>query len=202
MVERQLPKLHTGVRFSSPAPHTTPATAGVSSFSGRVLVASDPNVAQMLHRAVSNVGPSHTRLVEHRPKPHGQWSVFDNDNGQPRSPASLSGGEKFVASLALALGMVEMMGRQGGRIESLVLDEGFGALDRTNLDAAIEALASVAAKGRMVGVVTHLRAVAEQIENVPSVTREPAGSEAVWLAEDARADLATSSIESASGVLE
>lgn len=132
----------------------------------------------------------------------GQWSVFDNDNGQPRSPASLSGGEKFVASLALALGMVEMMGRQGGRIESLFLDEGFGALDRTNLDAAVEALASVAAKGRMVGVVTHLRAVAEQIDNVLSVTREPAGSEAVWLAANARADLAGSSIETASGLLE
>jgi exonuclease SbcC len=132
----------------------------------------------------------------------GQWSVFDNDNGQPRSPASLSGGEKFVASLALALGMVEMMGRQGGRIESLFLDEGFGALDRTNLDAAVEALASVAAKGRMVGVVTHLRAVAEQIDNVLSVTREPTGSEAVWLAEGARADLAGSSIETASGLLE
>ena len=132
----------------------------------------------------------------------GQWSVFDNDNGQPRSPASLSGGEKFVASLALALGMVEMMGRQGGRIESLFLDEGFGALDRTNLDAAVEALASVAAKGRLVGVVTHLRAVAEQIDNVLSVTREPAGSEAVWLADNARVDLAASSIETASGLLE
>ena len=46
MVERQLPKLHTRVRFSSPAPLETPATAGVSSFLGRVLVASDPNVAQ------------------------------------------------------------------------------------------------------------------------------------------------------------
>jgi exonuclease SbcC len=98
--------------------------------------------------------------------------------------------------------MVEMMGRQGGRIESLFLDEGFGALDRTNLDAAVEALASVAAKGRMVGVVTHLRAVAEQIDNVLSVTREPAGSEAVWLADNDRADLAASSIETASGLLE
>jgi exonuclease SbcC len=132
----------------------------------------------------------------------GQWSVFDSDNGQPRSPASLSGGEKFVASLALALGMVEMMGRQGGRIESLFLDEGFGALDRTNLDAAVEALASVAAKGRMVAVITHLRAVAEQIDNVLSVTREPAGSEAVWLTSEARADLAQSSLETASGLLE
>jgi exonuclease SbcC len=131
-----------------------------------------------------------------------QWFVFDSDNGQPRSPASLSGGEKFVASLALALGMVEMMGRQGDRIESLFLDEGFGALDRTNLDAAIEALASVAATGRLVAVITHLRAVAEQIANVLSVTREPTGTQTGWLSDSARSVLAGGDFDVPSGLLE
>ena len=79
-----------------------------------------------------------------------QWHVLDNDTGQARSPASLSGGEQFIASLALALGMVEMMARSGGRLESLFLDEGFGSLDRNNLDAAVEALAMIATRGRMV----------------------------------------------------
>ena len=79
-----------------------------------------------------------------------QWLVVDNDSGQARSPASLSGGEQFIGSLALALGMVEMMARSGGRLESLFLDEGFGSLDRNNLDAAIEALSMVAGTGRMV----------------------------------------------------
>ena len=63
--------------------------------------------------------------------------VLDQDSGQARSPASLSGGEQFIASLSLALGMVEMMARSGGRLESLFLDEGFGSLDRNNLDAAV-----------------------------------------------------------------
>ena len=131
-----------------------------------------------------------------------QWFVFDSDNGQPRSPSSLSGGEKFVASLALALGMVEMMGRQGDRIESLFLDEGFGALDRTNLDAAVEALGSVAASGRLVAVITHLRAVAEQIDHVLSVTREPTGTQTVWLSDSARSTLAEGDLNAPSGLLE
>ena len=131
-----------------------------------------------------------------------QWFIFDSDNGQPRSPSSLSGGEKFVASLALALGMVEMMGRQGGRIESLFLDEGFGALDRTNLDAAVEALGSVAATGRMVAVITHLRAVAEQIEQVLSVTREPTGTKTMWLSAAERSGFAAGDLSASSGLLE
>ena len=85
-----------------------------------------------------------------------QWLVLDADSGQARSPASLSGGEQFIASLSLALGMVEMMARSGGRLESLFLDEGFGSLDRNNLDAAVQALGTVAASGRMVGVISHV----------------------------------------------
>ena len=110
-----------------------------------------------------------------------QWRVLDADSGQARSPASLSGGEQFIASLSLALGMVEMMARSGGRLESLFLDEGFGSLDRNNLDAAVEALGTVAAGGRMVGVISHVRAVAEQIEHVLAVTRGATGSTAGWL---------------------
>lgn len=115
-----------------------------------------------------------------------QWRILDRESGQARSPASLSGGEQFMASLALALGMVEMMARSGGRLESLFLDEGFGSLDRRNLDGAVEALATVAAGGRMVGVISHVRAVAEQIDHVLSVTRDAAGSRAEWLSADQR----------------
>ena len=118
------------------------------------------------------------------------WRVLDNDSGQPRSPASLSGGEQFIASLALALGMVEMMARSGGQLESLFLDEGFGSLDRHNLDAAVEALAMISTRGRMVGVISHVRAVAEQIDNVLAVTREEAGSKATWLTEEQRRSMA------------
>ena len=121
-----------------------------------------------------------------------QWRVLDRDSGQARSPASLSGGEQFIASLSLALGMVEMMARSGGRLESLFLDEGFGSLDRNNLDAAVQALGTVAAGGRMVGVISHVRAVAEQIEHVLAVTRGATGSRAEWLTSRQRQRLSES----------
>lgn len=121
-----------------------------------------------------------------------QWSVLDKESGESRSPASLSGGEQFIASLALALGMVEMMARSGGRLESLFLDEGFGSLDRDNLDAPVQALGTVAAQGRMVGVISHVRAVAEQIDHVLAVTRTAAGSRAEWLSEAERNRLSVS----------
>ena len=119
-----------------------------------------------------------------------QWLVVDNDSGQPRSPASLSGGEQFIGSLALALGMVEMMARSGGRLESLFLDEGFGSLDRGNLDSAIEALSTVSGKGRMVGVISHVAAVAEQIDDVLAVERGATGSRVHWLSRAERQELA------------
>lgn len=122
--------------------------------------------------------------------PDDPWKVIDNDSGLPRSPASLSGGETFVASLSLALGMVEMMARSGGHLESLWLDEGFGALDRGNLDSAVEALSQVAARGRMVAVISHVRAVAEQVNHVLAVTHGSRGSHARWLAPNERAALA------------
>jgi exonuclease SbcC len=125
-----------------------------------------------------------------------EWRVIDNDSGLARTPASLSGGEQFIASLALALGMVEMMARSGGRLESLWLDEGFGSLDRSNLDAAIEALASVAARGRMVAVISHIRAVADQVGHVLAVTRGATGTQASWLNTHQRAQMATGDLES------
>ena len=121
-----------------------------------------------------------------------QWLVVDNDSGQARSPASLSGGEQFIGSLALALGMVEMMARSGGRLESLFLDEGFGSLDRNNLDSAIESLSLVAGTGRMVGVISHVGAVAEQIDDVLAVTRGAKGSQVTWLSRAQRQELARS----------
>jgi exonuclease SbcC len=133
-----------------------------------------------------------------------QWRVLDRDSGQPRSPASLSGGEQFIASLSLALGLVEMMARSGGRLESLFLDEGFGALDRNNLDAAIQALGMVAAGGRMVVLISHVQAVAEQVADVAAVTRTHAGSRIEWLSGAERRHLGESEAGSAAlgGLLE
>ena len=88
--------------------------------------------------------------------------------------------------------MVEMMARSGGRLESLFLDEGFGSLDRNNLDTAVEALSTVAAGGRMVGVISHVRAVAEQVDHVLAVTRHATGSRVEWLTGTQRQHLSES----------
>jgi exonuclease SbcC len=112
---------------------------------------------------------------------HDEWRIFDTETGYARSPRTLSGGESFVASLALALAMVEMVTRSGGRLEALFLDEGFGALDPENLDAAIDALELSATRGRMVAVISHVQAVAERLTDVLAVERAPSGSQASWL---------------------
>ena len=117
------------------------------------------------------------------------FQIIDRVAGEPRSTKTLSGGETFLASLALALGLVELAGREGGRLDSLFLDEGFGSLDANALTEALDALHDQAAKGRMVVVISHLRAVAESLEDVLLVTRDPAGSRAAWLSDAERVRL-------------
>lgn len=119
----------------------------------------------------------------------GEFEILDQLTGLPRNAKTLSGGESFLASLALALGMVDLAARAGGRLDALFLDEGFGALDTTNLNAAIDALEATAQTGRMVGIISHVRAVAERIADVMIVITTPEGSCAFWLDEPQRAGL-------------
>jgi hypothetical protein len=70
------------------------------------------------------------------------------------SPTTLSGGETFLASLALALGLVELMGRAGGQLRALFLDEGFGSLDPNALDEALDALETRARTGQLIAIIT------------------------------------------------
>lgn len=109
------------------------------------------------------------------------FDVLDQLTGQPRRADALSGGERFLASLSLALGMVDLAARFGGDVDALFLDEGFGALDNANLTAALDALEATARDGRMVAVISHLKAVAERIDDVMLVIGKPEGTEAVWL---------------------
>lgn len=109
------------------------------------------------------------------------FQIVDRQTGQARSSRTLSGGETFQASLSLALGLVELAGRSGGRLDALFLDEGFGALDANALQEALAELERRATGGRLVGVVSHIRTVAEAIEQVLLVTRGPAGSQARWI---------------------
>jgi exonuclease SbcC len=93
--------------------------------------------------------------------------VLDSHTGRPRSPSSLSGGEQFQASLALALGLADVVSlggtASGRRFEALFVDEGFGALDPDALDDAIDTLHQLQAAGRMVGAITHVEAMKERL---------------------------------------
>jgi exonuclease SbcC len=82
--------------------------------------------------------------------------------------------------------MAELAARSGGGIGSLHLDEGFGPLDPNALDEAIEALQNRAKTGQMIMVISHVPAVAENIERVLQVSPSPAGSSAEWLGEAER----------------
>jgi exonuclease SbcC len=131
------------------------------------------------------------------------FDVLDQLTGQPRHTETLSGGESFLASLALALGMVDLAARAGGRLEALFLDEGFGALDNSNLGAAIDALEATAREGRMVAVVSHVKAVADRIDDVMVVFGKPQGSQVVWLDDSERDGLRDSDVAAAlRGLLE
>ena len=89
--------------------------------------------------------------------------VVDLDMGdEVRSVDSLSGGESFLVSLALALALSSLSSRQT-QVESLFIDEGFGTLDPDSLDLALSSLDSLQAAGRQIGVISHVQTLVERI---------------------------------------
>ncbi|MDW5597436.1 SbcC/MukB-like Walker B domain-containing protein, partial [Conexibacter stalactiti] len=93
--------------------------------------------------------------------------IVDGWTGQERSPSTLSGGETFLASLALALGLADVVAADAGgsRLETLFIDEGFGSLDERTLDEVLDVLDALREGGRAVGIVSH---VAELRQRVPA----------------------------------
>lgn len=94
--------------------------------------------------------------------------------GEIRSTKNLSGGESFIVSLALALGLSHMASKNV-RVDSLFLDEGFGTLDEQALDTALETLASLQRDGKLIGVISHVPALKERISTQIQVTRRTGG---------------------------
>lgn len=96
--------------------------------------------------------------------------VVDGWTGQERPPSTLSGGETFLASLALALGLADVVAAEAGgsRLETLFVDEGFGSLDERTLDEVLDVLDALREGGRTVGIVSH---VAELRQRIPARLR-------------------------------
>ncbi|WP_175989137.1 AAA family ATPase [Bacillus sp. Marseille-Q1617] len=92
--------------------------------------------------------------------------IFDQYTGQERHVKTLSGGESFKASLALALGLADVVQQYAGGVslETMFIDEGFGTLDPEALDHAIEALMDIQSSGRLVGLISHVPELKERID--------------------------------------
>jgi len=106
--------------------------------------------------------------------------VFDTFTGTQRHARTLSGGETFLASLALALALAEVAQQhQGGRrLETVFIDEGFGTLDPETIDLAMNALCAVHQQGRVVGVISHVEEMKRQIPTQLQVHRDAATGQA------------------------
>lgn len=108
-----------------------------------------------------------------------ELNVIDNyQAGEVRSTKNLSGGESFIVSLALALGLSHMAGKNV-RVDSLFLDEGFGTLDEEALDTALETLAGLQQDGKLVGVISHVPALRERIAARIQVTPQTGGRSSI-----------------------
>ncbi|WP_335871988.1 SMC family ATPase [Bacillus sp. 2205SS5-2] len=104
--------------------------------------------------------------------------VFDQYTGQERHVKTLSGGESFKASLALALGLADVVQQHAGGVslETIFIDEGFGTLDPESLDQAIEALMDIQSSGRLVGIISHVPELKERIDARLEVETTQVGS--------------------------
>jgi exonuclease SbcC len=104
--------------------------------------------------------------------------ILDGWSGLVRSTKTLSGGESFLASLSLALGLADVVAAQaGGRVlDTLFVDEGFGSLDPDTLDLVMQTLDELRAGGRVVGVVSHVDELRQRIPSQVRVARTPQGS--------------------------
>lgn len=113
-----------------------------------------------------------------------ELEVEDGDTGKPRSVATLSGGESFMAALSLALGLSDVVQSYAGgiKLEALFIDEGFGSLDQESLDAAIKVLIDLQASGRMIGIISHVTELKDQMALRVDVTSGKTGSRIAMIA--------------------
>jgi exonuclease SbcC len=112
-------------------------------------------------------------------------NVLDHYTGRERSVKTLSGGESFLAALSLALGLSDVIQRENGgiRLEAMFVDEGFGSLDEDALAQAIRVLSQLAGDSRMVGIISHVSELRDNIPHQIQVKRSRTGSSLTQITE-------------------
>ena len=110
--------------------------------------------------------------------------IFDANTGTCRDVATLSGGESFLASLALALGLAAVVKNTAGgiKLDTIFIDEGFGSLDSETLDYAINTLIDLQSDGRLVGIISHVEELKQRIPNRLEITKHKDGSTVKFIA--------------------
>ena len=125
---------------------------------------------QLVRRTEAITKASHTGL---------EIDVLDNNTGKVRRGETLSGGEAFMASLSMALGMSDVISYSSGgiRLDSMFIDEGFGSLDSNSLEKALAILTELSDTGsRAIGIISHVDLLKERIDNKIVVERGIKGS--------------------------
>jgi DNA repair protein SbcC/Rad50 len=109
--------------------------------------------------------------------------VIDHHTGQERPVKTLSGGEGFKAALSLALGMSDVVQAHAGgvELETLFIDEGFGTLDEVSLEQAIDSLKGLQASNRVLGIISHVPQLKEEIHAKLQIDSSPTGSAAKFI---------------------
>ena len=136
------------------------------------------------NRLLSNVYRGRYRLYRtdeisgRRRKGGLELEVYDSHTNQRRSVTTLSGGEKFLVSLSLAIGLSAVVQAQGGgiRLEAMFVDEGFGSLDRESVTDALEVLQGVRRGSGIVGIISHVEQLAEVIPTRLEISKGKKGS--------------------------
>lgn len=110
-----------------------------------------------------------------------ELEVYDSHNNQRRSVTTLSGGEKFLVALSLAIGLSTVVQAQGSgiRLEAMFIDEGFGSLDREAVNDALEVLQGIRQSASLVGIISHVEALAETIPAKIEIKKGKNGSNCV-----------------------